>query len=98
MRKFGADLAAVNSLEKRPYVAQPHALVTGARETARKKFRVHVGLGETQVFELQDARHRPGHQTQRIDIGDLVAAQTIDLDEARNGRLLFARRRRPGRA
>ena len=81
MREFGADLAAINPVEQLNNVAQLHALVARSGKTAREKLGIHVGFGQTEILQLQNARDRTFHDAQRIDIGYLVTAQAIDLDE-----------------
>ena len=57
-----------------------------------KNSEFHVRLGQTEIVELQDAGHLPHHQAERVQVRDLVAAQTIDLDHARYGGLFLGRR------
>ncbi len=92
MRKFDRRLAAINGPEQGDDVAQPHTRVAGPRETARVELGVHVGLGQAEVVELEDAREATLHQAERIDIRDLVPAQAVDLDESGNSGLLFGGR------
>ena len=93
MRDLRTDLAAVHFLEQRKNLSELHALVAPAGQATGKKLGVHVGLGQAEIVKLEDAGDRAMHQPQRIDIGDLVSAQTIDLNQPRDRRLLFARRR-----
>ncbi len=91
--KFHGRLAAVNRPQQRDDVAQFHARVAGTGEAARVELGVHIGLGQAEVVELEDAGNAPLHQAERIEIGDLVTAKAVYLDEARHGSLLLGRGR-----
>jgi hypothetical protein len=82
MCKFDRGLAAIDRSEQGDDVAQLHARITRSGETARIELRVHVGLGEAQVIELENARDTPLHQSQGIEIRNLVPAQAVDLEHA----------------
>ncbi len=81
MRRLDTNLAAVDFFQERQYVAQLHALVAAARKAAGVELGIHVGLGQAEVVELQHAGHAPLHDAERINIGDLVPAQAVHLDE-----------------
>ncbi len=90
VRDLDSDLAAVNGLEQFENVAQFHALFRCARQATRKKLGIHVGLIQAEIIEFEHARHTPLHQSQRVDVRDLVPAQAVDLDQARYSRLFLA--------
>src|SRR5690606_18322294 len=97
MRELRGELAAVDSLQKREDVLQLHARVAGAGQPARVELLAEIVRFQAQEVELE---HRGGMafpEPERIEVGDLVAAKAIDLDQPRNGGLLFARRRIGGR-
>jgi hypothetical protein len=84
-----ADVAAIDLPELRDHVAQLHAFRDAADPAAREELRVEVGLRQAEVGELQHPRHRPVHQSERVDVRDQVTAVGIDLDEARHRALLL---------
>ena len=70
-------------------VAQGHTLIGAAGKTTGVELGIHVGIGQPEVIELEDARDGALHQPQRVDICDLVATQAVHLDHSRH-RSLFA--------
>src|SRR5690606_12425921 len=97
VRELGGQLAAVDLLQQRENVAQLHSGVTGAGQAARVKLAVEVRGLDTEEVELQHGGRVPLPQPERIEIRDLVPAQAIDLDQARDRGLLLAGRRIRGR-
>ena len=89
MCKLGTDLAAIDFLEKRDDIGQFHARIAGTRKATGEEFGIEIGLGQTEKIGVQHRRYRPFEQLQRIDVGDLVAAQRIDLNQPRDRSLLF---------
>ena len=92
MGKFRTDLAAVDRLQQGNNVPELHALVAGSRQSAGKEFAVQIGFGQTEVVQLQYAGHWPLHETERVDVGDLVPAQAVGLYQSRYSGLFFAGR------
>ena len=90
VRELGADLAAVNSLEHCEDLPQRHVLRADAGQAAGVELRIHVGLTEPEVIELQHRRHVTPPQSQRVEVGDLMPPHAVDLDEPCDGRLLLA--------
>jgi hypothetical protein len=98
VRELGRELAAVDPLQQRQDVLQLHAGVARSRQAAGIELAAEIGRLEPEEVELQHGRRVPFPQTQRIEVRDLVPAQTVDLDQPRHGGLLLARRRIGGRA
>src|SRR5690606_2160138 len=97
VRELGRELSAVNLSEQREDVVQLHPRVPGSSEPAGVELAVEIRRLDTEEVELQHGRRMPLPQAERIEVRDLVAAQAIDLDQPRDGRLLLARRRIGGR-
>ena len=93
VRELGSELAAVDLLQQRQDVLELHARVAGAGQPARRKLARQVRFVETEEIEAQHGRRGPLPHAERIEIGDLMAAQAVDLDQARDGRLLLDGRR-----
>ena len=90
VRELGADAAGVDVPELLQDLRQLHLLVDAARAARGVEHRVHVGLGQADIGGIEHARHRALHQAERIDVRDQVAAVGVELDQARDGRLLLA--------
>ena len=97
VRELGRELAAIDVLQQREDVAQLHARVARAREAARVELAIEIALVEPEEIELEHGRHVALPEPERIEVGDLMAAQAVDLDQARDRGLLLARRRVGGR-
>ncbi len=92
--KLDTDLSAVNALQEIEDVSELHPIIGCAREPARVELRIHVRFGQPEIVEPQNARRAPLHESERVNVGNLVSAQTINLDQAGDGRLLLGGRRR----
>jgi uncharacterized protein YabE (DUF348 family) len=88
--EFSTDFAAVNFPEQRNDVTQLHAPIAGTGQPTGHELGIHVAVAKAEIVQLQDARRRPLHEAQRVNVSDLVAAQAIDLDQPRNSRLFLA--------
>ena len=88
VRELGADGAAVGVFELGDDLAQlePGREFVGTR--AGEEFGVEIGIGQPEVAELEHPRARALLETQRVEIGDQVAAVGVDLHEARHRALL----------
>ena len=91
VRELRGELAAIDLLQQRQDVLELHARVARACQPARRELALQVRLVEAEEIEAQHGRRGPLPQTERIEIGDLVAAQAVDLDQARDGGLLLDR-------
>jgi len=88
VRELRADRAAVDVAQLRDDVAELHALRDRRGAAAGVELGVEIRLAQTEVLELQHFRHRPAHETERIDVGEQMTAIRIHLHEARDGGLL----------
>src|SRR5690606_33911511 len=95
--ELGRELAAIDFLQQREDVLQPHTRVPGPGKPARVELAIEIGGLDAEEIELQHGRRVPFPQTERIEVRDLVAAKAVDLDQARDGRLLLAGRGIGGR-
>ncbi len=57
MRKLRPDLAAIHSLEQRKNLAQRHSPTAAPSQAACEKLRIHVGLIQAEIVELEHGRH-----------------------------------------
>ncbi len=95
VRKLCRELAAIDVPEQCENVAELHALAACAGKTAGKELGIEVVPTQTEEVELEHGRHVAAHEPQRVDIGDLMTAQAVDLDQARYRCLLLDRRHQP---
>jgi hypothetical protein len=93
VRELRADLARVDPIEIIQNLAQRRTLRHRPTRLPVDELRIEIGFAETEVFERENSRTLATHQTQRIEIGDQVAAVGKDLDETRDRALLGPRRR-----
>ena len=89
VRELGADPPRVDVPELLQDLRQLHLLVDAARAARGVEHRVHVRFGQAHVRRIEHLGHRPLHQAERVDVGDQVAAVGVELDEPRDGGLLF---------
>ncbi len=89
MGELGANATRIDLAQLHENLAQLHLLLDASRAAAGVELGLHVGIRQTHIGWLEHARHRPLHQAERVDVGDQVAAIRVELDQPRNGRLLF---------
>ena len=68
---------------------QLHLLVDAAGATRGVEHPVEIRLRQAHIGRVEHFRHRPLHQAERVNVGDQVAAVSVELDEARDRGLLF---------
>ena len=78
-------------LQLRDDVAQLEARLDRVIAARGIELRIEVGVRQTKIIEVQDARPRPHHEPERIDVGDQVTAIGVDLDQPRDRGLLGPR-------
>src|SRR5690606_16442598 len=96
VRELRRELAAIDLLQERDDVRELHPRVAGPREPAGVELLVEIALVEPEELELQHRRGMPFPEAERIEIGDLVTAKAVNLDQAGDGGLLLARGRLDG--
>ncbi len=90
VREVGTHVAAVDALERRDDIREAHLAVPGAREPTGVELRLHVGLGQSQVLEPEHRRDAALRELERVEMRDLVAPESVYLDQARHGGLFLA--------
>ncbi len=93
--EIGAHLARVHPTEQGDDVPQPHLRPAAAREPGREELGLHVRVGEPDVLGLQHLGDVQFRETERVEVGYLVTALAVDLDEP-GDRGLFLRDRITG--
>jgi len=86
--ELGADRARIDELELLEDVTQLHPRRHRLGAAGGEELRAEVGRCEAEVFELEHWRSGPTHESERIEIGDEMAAVGPELDETRDGGLL----------
>ncbi len=81
MREFGADLAAVNSLQERENVLQLHPGATRPGQPPGVKLLFEIPVFDSEEIELQHGRDVSLPEPERIKIRDLVSAEAVDLNQ-----------------
>ncbi len=92
VRELRGELAAVDLLQERQDVLELHARVARTCQPTRRELALQVRLVQSQEVEAQHGRSGTIPQSERIEIRDLMAAQTVDLDQPRDSRLFLDRR------
>ena len=93
VRELGRELAAVDLLQQREDVLELHSLFSCAGQAARVELAREIGLVEPEEVEGEHGRDRPLPEPERIEVRDLMTAEAVDLDQARDRGLLLARGR-----
>ena len=93
VRKLRCELAAVDLLQQREDVLELHPR-SGPCPPDRpsKNSRARSDSSSPRKSKLKHRRNGPLPHAERIEIGDLVAAKAVDLDQPRDGGLLLDRR------
>src|SRR5690606_21251405 len=88
VRKLRGELSAVDLSKQREDIVQLHSRVTGPGQPAGIELAIEIRRLDAEEVELEHRRRMPLPQAERIEVRDLMAAQAVDLDQPRDGRLL----------
>jgi len=89
--KLGADGVGVYVLQVRQNVLELGSFGDRGVAAAGEELGIEIGLGETEILEIEHIGLGAFLQAQWIQLGDQVAAIRVDLNETRDGALLGAR-------
>ncbi len=93
VRELRADGIGVDEFQVRENILELGALGDRVIAAAGEELGVEIGIRQAEIFEVEHIGLGALLQTQRIQVGDQVAAVRVDLDETRHGALLGACRR-----
>ncbi len=91
MRELRADRVGVDEFQVGEDIPQLRPFGNRLVAAAGEELGVEVGLGETEIFEVEHVGFGALLQPERVQVRDEVTAVRVDLDESRHGALLRAR-------